>query len=77
MQFEKTGVRTTRSNDFVKHINLIDKKLETKNGTKVIFLLCPVKSGWQDESFNPQISINQYVDFFIQELLTVLLTYSL
>lgn len=30
MQFEKTGVRTTRRNDFIQYINLINKKLGAK-----------------------------------------------
>ena len=34
------------------YMNLINKTLYTKNGAKIDFLLCPVKSGWQD-CFSP------------------------
>src|SRR5690606_5065445 len=38
MQFDNNGVRTARRNDFIQHINLINKKLGAKkNGTKVDF----------------------------------------
>ena len=38
IQFKNNGVRTTRRNDFIKHIVLINKKLGVKkNGTKIDF----------------------------------------
>lgn len=38
MHFDKNGVRTARRNDFIQHINLINKNLGAKkNGTKIDF----------------------------------------
>ncbi len=56
--FDGSKVRTTRRNDFVQHINLINKKLmENKNGTKVDFSTLSRQVG--AAGFEPTTSTSQ------------------